>query len=377
MRHARIIAPLLLGLTVACGPTGEGEPGAEPQATAGGASTSEMAPTDDPLIQQARAIFSPIPSQPPELEGNPASPARVELGKMLYFEPRLSSSWLISCNTCHNVGMGGVDLMETSIGHGWQKGPRNAPTVLNAVFNIAQFWDGRAEDLAEQAQGPVQAGVEMASTPERAVRTLKSMPEYVELFQEAFPGEADPVTFDNMALAIEVFEATLLTPEAPFDLFLKGDAAALTDQGKEGLELFINKGCTACHSGVNIGGTGYFPFGLVEAPDPSVRPEDDRGRYALTNTETDDYVFKSPSLRNITLTAPYFHSGKVWDLAEAVRIMGRAQLGATLTPDEVDAIVAYLESLTGKQPVVEYPILPEHTAETPLPDVSVELMPAH
>lgn len=353
---------------LACGPAGE-TPGEteEPPPPA----SREMAPTDDPLIEQARAIFSPIPMTPPELEDNPSSPEKVELGKMLYFEPRLSASWLISCNTCHNVGMGGVDLLETSVGHGWQKGPRNAPTVLNAVFNIAQFWDGRAEDLAEQAQGPVQAGVEMASTPDRAVATLKSIPEYVDLFQRSFPGEQDPVTFDNMALAIEVFEATLLTPDAPFDLFLKGDASALGQAEREGLQFFIDKGCTACHSGVNIGGTGYFPFGLVEAPDESIRPAEDRGRYAVTQTETDNYVFKSPSLRNIALTAPYFHSGKVWNLTDAVRIMGTAQLGAQLTDEEAEAMVDYLEALTGVQPEVEYPILPRHRADTPLPDISV------
>ena len=369
MKRSIVAALFLLPIPLlACGPqggdAGEGE-GASPPAS------QEVAPTDDALIQQARALFSPIPHTPPELEGNPSSPEKVELGKMLYFEPRLSASWLISCNTCHNVGMGGVDLLETSVGHGWQKGPRNAPTVLNAVFNIAQFWDGRAEDLAEQAQGPVQAGVEMASTPARAVATLRSIPEYVELFGAAFPGEADAVTFDNMARAIEVYEATLITPNAPFDRFLRGDASALSDVEREGLQLFVDKGCTACHSGVNIGGTGYFPFGLVEAPDASIRPAEDRGRYAITNTASDDYVFKSPSLRNIMLTAPYFHSGKVWNLTDAVRIMGTAQLGARLTDEEVGGIVAYLNTLTGDQPRVEYPILPRHQAETPLPDITV------
>jgi cytochrome c peroxidase len=360
---------MLLSATVfACGP----EAGPAGQAEEDASTTpQEMAPTSDSLILRARAIFSPIPESPPELEDNPSNPAKLELGKMLYFEPRLSSSWLISCNTCHNVGMGGVDLLETSVGHGWQKGPRNAPTVLNAVFNIAQFWDGRAEDLAEQAQGPVQAGVEMNNTPARAVRTLKSIPEYVALFEEAFPGEPDPVTFDNMALAIEVFEATLLTPNAPFDQFLKGDASAMSDMEKGGLGLFVDKGCTACHSGVNMGGTGYFPFGLVEAPDESIRPAEDRGRYAITKVETDNYVFKSPSLRNITLTPPYFHSGKVWDLTEAVRVMGIAQLGAHLTDSEVEAVAAYLETLTGDQPQVEYPILPRSRPDTPLPDLSV------
>ena len=342
--------------------------------TSGGtapAETPELPPTGDSLIQQARAMFQPVPDAPPELEGNPATPARVELGRMLYFEPRLSSSWLISCNTCHNLAMGGVDLMETSIGHGWQKGPRNAPTVLNAVFNIAQFWDGRAEDLAEQAQGPVQAGVEMNNTPERAMRTLRSIPEYVDRFEEAFPDEADPVTFDNMARAIEVFEATLLTPDAPLDRFLKGNSGALTEGQKEGLRVFIAKGCTACHNGVNIGGAGYFPFGLVEAPDPELRPVEDRGRFAVTSTDEDEYVFKSPSLRNIALTPPYFHSGRVWDLTRAVRVMGTAQLGTELTDQEVAAIVEFLDALTGKQPEVGYPILPPQSADTPLPDVTV------
>jgi cytochrome c peroxidase len=242
---------------------------------------------------------------------------------------------------------------------------------LNAVFNIAQFWDGRAKDLAEQAQGPVQAGVEMNNTPERAIRTLKSMPEYVRRFQESFPGEADPVSFDNMALAIEAFEATLLTPHAPFDEFLRGNADALSDAERAGLDLFIGKGCTACHNGVNIGGQGYFPFGLVEAPGADIRPTADKGRFAVTQTVEDEYVFKAPSLRNITLTAPYFHSGKVWSLTEAVEVMGTAQLGTHLTEEEVGAMVSYLQTLTGHQPVVEYPILPPHTADTPPPDVSV------
>jgi cytochrome c peroxidase len=366
MKRQLLSALLVPAALWACAPGGEeGEPGG----TSGSSPAAELPPTQDPLIQQARSIFAPIPYVAPEIEGNSSTPGKVELGKMLYFEPRLSASWLISCNTCHNVGMGGVDLQETSIGHGWQKGPRNAPTVLNAVFNIAQFWDGRAEDLAEQAQGPVQAGVEMNNTPERAIRTLKSMPEYVDRFRVVFPGGPDPVTFDNMALAIEAFEATLLTPDSPFDLFLKGTPDALSEGEKEGLNLFIAKGCTACHNGVNMGGDGYFPFGLVAAPDAEVRPEEDKGRFAVTNTAADEYVFKAPSLRNITLTAPYFHSGRVWDLT--------AQLGADLTDPEVGSIVSFLGSLVGDQPEVEYPILPPQTADTPLPDVRVGTGPAH
>jgi cytochrome c peroxidase len=327
--------------------------------------------TDDGLVQMASASFTPIPSSPPELAETPLTDDMVELGKMLYFEPRLSSSWLISCNTCHNVGLGGVDLLETSIGHGWQQGPRNAPTVLNAVFNVAQSWDGRAKDLMEQAMGPVQAAVEMNSTPERAVATLKSIPEYVERFGTAFPDQFDPVTFENMARAIEAFEATLLTPNSPFDKFLAGEFDALSAHERDGLELFMNRGCAACHGGQNMGGSGYFPFGVVERPASDVLPPEDKGRFAVTGTEADEYVFKSPSLRNIALTAPYFHSGSVWELEEAVGIMGSAQLGAMLTEEEVQAITAFLDALTGEQPKIEYPILPAHTADTPLPDVTV------
>jgi cytochrome c peroxidase len=211
----------------------------------------------------------------------------------------------------------------------------------------------------------------MNNTPERAVATLKSIPEYVELFEAAFPDDPDPVNFNTMADAIEVYEATLITPNAPFDEYLKGDLEAMSDMAREGLQTFMDKGCTSCHGGVNLGGTGYFPFGLVQRPGADVLPPEDKGRYAVTRTATDEYVFKSPSLRNVELTPPYFHSGKVWDLRETVRIMGAAQLGADLTPEQTDAIVAFLESLTGDQPDVVYPILPPHTEDTPLPDVSV------
>ncbi len=367
MKRPLLTVVVTAGALWACGPGGGDSAGTADS----GDRPSLLAATDDPLIQQARTLFSPIPREPQPLPDNPLTPAMVELGKMLYFEPRLSASWLISCNTCHNLSLGGVDLMETSIGHGWQKGPRNAPTVLNAVFNLAQFWDGRAADLEEQAKGPVQEGTEMNSNPDRAVRTLASMPEYVELFRAAFPGEPDPLTFDNMARAIEAFEATLLTPNGAFDRFLEGDASALSEGEKEGLSLFVDKGCATCHNGVNVGGAGYFPFGLVQRPGADILPPADKGRYAVTRTANDEYVFRSPSLRNVDLTPPYFHSGKVWSLAEAVGIMGTAQLGAQLTESEVGAIRVYLGTLTGDQPKVAYPILPPPTADTPPPDVSV------
>ena len=183
-------------------------------------SSEAAVPQADEDLQVALAAFEPIPEEA-TLDDLEITPEKVELGKVLFLDPRLSRSGLISCNTCHNLGMAGVDVQETSVGHGWQEGPRNAPTVLNAVFNVAQFWDGRAADLEEQAMGPVQATVEMNNTQDRVVLTLKSMPEYVEYFEAAFPGEADPVTFENMARAIEAFEATLITPGSRFDLFLE------------------------------------------------------------------------------------------------------------------------------------------------------------
>ncbi|UCG85683.1 MAG: cytochrome-c peroxidase [Gemmatimonadota bacterium] len=325
--------------------------------------------TPESAVPIAVAGLAALPTDPPELVGNPITERKVELGKMLFFEPRLSRSWLISCNTCHNLALGGVDLLATSVGHGWQKGPRNSPTVLNAVFNIAQFWDGRAADLKEQAMGPVQAAVEMNSTPDRVVQTLQSIPEYVQLFEEAFPDEANPVTFENMARAIEAFEATLITPGSPFDRYLAGDEAALDEAQLQGLELFTGKGCTACHGGHNVGGAGYFPFGLVQRPGADLLPPGDKGRSAVTQVESDDYFFKAPSLRNVDLTPPYFHSGAVWDLGAAVRVMGTAQLGTDLTEAEATSIVAFLRSLTGSQPQIDYPILPRHTKDTPLPEL--------
>ncbi len=318
------------------------------------------------VMDTAKATFQPIPYQAPAIKGNPASPEKIQLGKMLYFEARLSKSALVSCNFCHNVGMGGDDYQETATGHGWQRGPRNSPTVLNAVFNMAQFWDGRAKDLKEQAKGPVQASVEMSNTPEGAVKTLKSMPEYIELFKKAFPGEKDPVTFDNMAAAIEVFEATLITPDSRFDNFLRGDAKALNEEELKGLSLFMDKGCSDCHGGLNMGGEDYFAFGVVERPSVEIIAGD-KGRFKVTESEADEYVFKAPSLRNIELTPPYFHSGKVWTLKEAIKVMGAAQLGSELNAQEVDAIYAFLKTTTGKQPKVEYPILPPSTDTTPRP----------
>ncbi|HEX2018873.1 MAG TPA: cytochrome-c peroxidase [Aurantimonas sp.] len=320
------------------------------------------------LRETATILFGSVPTEVTEVRGEAVTPERVELGRMLFFDPRLSSSHIISCNTCHNVGTGGADNVPTSIGHGWQKGPRNSPTVFNSVFNIAQFWDGRAPDLREQAKGPVQAGVEMASTPERVVATLKSMPDYETAFAEAFPGEGDPVTFDNMAIAIEAFETTLITPHAPFDRFLAGDDDAMNQEETHGLQVFINSGCGACHSGSNFGGQDYFPFGVVERPGASMLPIDDKGRFAVTQTADDEYVFRAAPLRNVELTAPYFHSGQAWDLEQAVAIMSTSQLGTEMAAEDVTAVAAFLRALTGEQPTIAYPILPPSTADTPKPE---------
>jgi cytochrome c peroxidase len=323
---------------------------------------------DDEVMKRANILFKPIPDDLESLKGKPVTPELVELGKALYFDPRLSRSGFISCNSCHNLGMGGVDFQETSVGHGWKKGPRNAPTVFNSVFNIAQFWDGRAEDLKEQAKGPVQAAVEMNNTPEMTVRTLKSMPEYVDMFSKAFPADKDPVTFDNMAQAIEMFETTLLTPDSRFDKYLKGNDSALSAQEKNGLEKFISRGCAGCHGGINMGGTGYYKFGVMERPKSELL-SGDKGRFKVTSLDKDEYFFKSPSLRNIALTPPYFHSGKVWSLEEAVGIMGSVQLGISLTKTDEQEIVAFLHTTTGVQPKVVYPVLPAPTDITPRPNL--------
>ena len=324
----------------------------------------------DELMKKAQENFKAIPSVVPAVKNNAVTHEKVELGKLLFFDPRLSTSEIISCNTCHNLATGGVDAGPTSVGHGWQKGPRRAPTVYNAVFNLAQFWDGRAADLKAQAKAPVQASVEMNATPDHVVRTLASMPAYVEMFAKAFPNEPSPVTFDNFAKAVEAFEATLITPASRFDQYLEGDQTALNEQETAGLQTFMEKGCVACHNGINVGGQGYFPFGVVENPGAEVLPSTDKGRFNVSKTASDEYVFRAAPLRNVALRAPYFHSGQVWSLKQAVGVMGSSQLGAKLTDKEEDDIVAFLGTLTGELPKVEYPVLPTRADSTPQPSLA-------
>jgi cytochrome c peroxidase len=321
----------------------------------------------DDLSTRAQQLFKPVPTAPPELPGNLSTPAKVELGKMLYFDPRLSASHAISCNSCHNIGLGGADAEPTSIGHRWQHGGRNAPTVFNAVFNKAQFWDGRAKDLEQQAGGPIVNPIEMASPEPHVAEQLRGTPGYREAFDKAFSGEPSPITLGNVQKAIAVFEATLITPNAPFDRFLQGDQSALSAVQKEGLALFIDRGCASCHNGINVGGGMYAPFGVVEKPGADILPAADKGRFTVTKTASDEYVFKVPTLRNIALTAPYFHSGQAWDLRQAVAVMGASQLGIQLSSDDIDKITAFLDGLTGQPPKVTYPVLPPSVGATPQP----------
>jgi len=317
----------------------------------------------DSLKKKALAQFKPLPAV---TKISKAQRPMVKLGRMLFFEPRLSKSQLISCNSCHNLSTGGVDLQETSTGHLWQKGPRNAPTVLNSGLQIAQFWDGRSPNLQDQAKGPVQAGVEMANTPERVVETLTHIPGYAKAFKRAFPKDKNPITFDHMATAIAAFEATLTTPGSKFDRYLAGKVR-LSKTERMGLSLFMDKGCAACHGGQNIGGASYQVFGVVNAPSESIRPKGDIGREKVTGKKSDRYSFKVPTLRNIALTGPYFHSGKVHGLGEAVQVMGHTQLGVDFSEKETRSMVAFLKTLTGKQPKVPHPVLPPSVASTPQP----------
>ncbi|VAX17373.1 Cytochrome c551 peroxidase [hydrothermal vent metagenome] len=316
-----------------------------------------------PLLLDAKDHFEPLPDKPVFKPDNPGNAAKLELGKALYFDTRLSKSNVFSCNSCHNLAGGGVDNNPLSTGHGWNVGGRNAPTVLNASFHIAQFWDGRAKDVEAQAQGPVLAGVEMASTKDLVLKNLNSIPEYVALFAKAFPKDKKPLTYQNMANAIGAFERTLITPSR-FDKFLKGDESALSSGEKEGLKLFIDKGCTNCHNEVAVGGGSYQKFGVENKP----KFLKDKGRFEVTKDKDDMYVFKVPSLRNIELTYPYFNDGSVWELEEAVKIMGWTQLGEKLSDKEAGSLVEFLKSLTGKRLNITLPILPPSTASTPKPN---------
>lgn len=315
----------------------------------------------DPLLTQAQRHFKPLL---PELVTPPPKPL-VELGRQLYYDPRLSISGAISCATCHSLASYGVDNLATSLGHKAQPGDRNAPTVLNAVLNARQFWDGRAPDLVEQAKGPILNPLEMGMPNQKlAIERIRSIPGYQAAFLAAFPQAPEP-NYQHVAEAIAAFERTMLTPSR-FDRFLEGDASALDAKERQGLGVFMRQGCVTCHQGVGVGGTSFQKFGIFKP----YADRKDLGRYDVTKRESDKYVFKAPSLRNVARTYPYFHDGGVWQLPQAVRIMGETQLGKTLSQEDVAAIVAFLESLTGDVPASlrELPVLPPSGPDTPKPE---------
>jgi len=272
--------------------------------------------------------------------------ARVTLGKALYFDKRLSRDNSISCNSCHDLKRHGVDGRAFSLGFQNHEVGRNSPTVFNAFGHIAQFWDGRAPTVEEQAKGPILAAGEMAMpSPEAVVKKLKGIKGYLPLFQAAFPGQKDPITYDNVGVAIGRFERELATPSR-WDLLLAGNDEALTPLEKKGVKAFATYGCTTCHTGTLIGGDRYMKAGLVK-PWPNKK---DVGRFAITGNEADKYVFKVPSLRNIAMTGPYFHDASETTLAGAIRKMGRHQLGVEIPDADVKAIEAFLNTLTGEIP---------------------------
>ena len=299
--------------------------------------------------------------------------AKVALGKMLFFEPRLSKSGAISCNSCHNLMTSGTDNLPSSIGHGWKLGPINSPTVYNSRYNLAQFWDGRAKNLTEQAGGPIANPGEMGATHEQAVSVLQSIPDYQRLFKDVYGH--DRVTIADVQDAIASFEDTLVTPNSRFDQWLKGDDRALSAGELKGYETFKAKGCIGCHNGPGVGGTSFQKFGVVKPYPGNNGPGTPQGRYEVTKNESDRYVFKVPLLRNVELTAPYFHDGSEWSLAEAVKTMGSLQLGQTLTEAETTAIVAFLKTLTGDRPKLEWPLLPVSQGTTPRPDLATSKTP--
>jgi cytochrome c peroxidase len=313
----------------------------------------------------ALKMFAPLPELVPSGSGVPTE-AQISLGRMLYFDPRLSRNQKISCNTCHPLASYGMDGQATSEGYRHQHGKRNAPTVYNAAGHFAQFWDGRAADVEEQAKGPVRNPIEMAMPSERdVVAVLASMPEYVAAFHRAFPQDPAPVCLDNLGIAIGAFERKLLTP-GRWDRFLRGDQAALTAGEKSGLQVFLASGCQSCHAGAYLGGSSFQKLGVAQPyPDAS-----DPGRFNVTGNEADRMFFKVPSLRNIAVTGPYFHNGKVTSLSEAVAQMAEYQRGKNLSERQLGEIVTWLGALTGEVPseYIKEPVLPKSAAATPKPE---------
>jgi len=340
IRYSILLVTLAM-LAIACSPADE---------TAEVVETPQLAPSINDLWEQANLRFNPVPATADNPD-NPLTEAKVALGKALYYDTRLSEDGTISCNSCHDLATFGVDNEPTSDGVGGQVGDRNSPTVLNAAFHQSQFWDGRAKDVEEQAGMPILNPVEMAiPSKEFLVDRLSATEDYPPMFAAAFPDEDDPLTYRNIEKALGAFERTLITPTR-FDAYLEGDKEALTPEELAGLEKFIQLNCTSCHNGVNVGAHSFQKFGLIGDYWEHTGSETiDEGRFAVTADETDKFVFRVASLRNVAETGPYFHDGSVESLEEAIRIMVAVQLGVDLTDQEVQNLAAFLTSLTGEVP---------------------------
>ena len=313
---------------------------------------------DGQIADKAKKVFQPISAEPKENPENPVTEQKVKLGKILYFDKRLSKDGNISCNSCHNLSTGGVDNLSTSPGDDGTLGDRNSPTVLNAAYHSSQFWDGRAKDVEEQAGMPILNPVEMAIPSEQfLVDRLRGIELYQSMFADAFPEPGSPITYTNLRKAIAAFERTLVTPSR-FDDYLNGDSKALTIAEKEGLKSFMDAGCITCHNGAMLGGSSFQKFGqFKEYWHYTGSKHIDEGLFKVTGNEVDKYMFKVPSLRNIALTGPYFHDGSVDALSDAIGIMAEINLNTKLTEDEIGKIETFLESLNGQ--------LPEGAADAP------------
>lgn len=301
---------------------------------------------------QSRIYFQPISETGASNAANPFSDDKIELGRMLYFDPRLSVNNEQSCNSCHNLETFGVDNLSTSPGALKESGSRNSPTVLNAAFHTAQFWDGRSPDVEDQAKGPILNPIEMGIPSEEYLEEkLRAIPEYVKQFEIAFPDESEPLTYDNIANAIAAFERKLVTT-SKFDDFLAGNPNALNEQEIRGLGLFIDKGCTSCHIGPGLGGSMFRVFGEKNENywEYTGSESIDNGMFDVSGRESDRYKFKVPSLRNIEKTWPYFHDGSVESLEEAISIMAHTQLDNQLSESEMKDMIEFLKTLTADLP---------------------------
>ncbi len=331
------------------------------------------------LAQQWEAL----PKQAPSPADNPQTAAKVELGKTLFFDPRLSEHGTLSCNSCHNVMGGGDDNRPNSIGMHDARGGRSAPSVWNAAFLSAQFWDGRAATLEDQAKGPITNPIEMGMSDAKvAIERLQAIPDYLPLFKAAFPESREPLTMDNVAKAIAAYERTLITPDTPYDRYVRGDKKALDAQQLRGMQTFAEVGCNACHMGANFSGPAL-PAGegfFMKFPNIAGSEYDkkydllaDTGRHSVTGKDSDRHLWRVPTLRNVALTAPYLHNGKVATLDEAVRLMAKTQLNKELTPAQVKDLVAFLGSLSGNFPQQTMPRLPMTPGNSVVPPVDPHL----